>query len=152
MKGREGDGMKLKIVDFGRSGDPFGKDEKGKIIFIKGNSKLKKGDSIDCEITSDTGKCAIAKFNKLLPPEGPMKQSPQPQRAVQQKPAQEAVACKINGKNGQSPAPVTLGDICNMHNIDTILDANTKNLVINNPRVRESVKRFIDDIEKGKIK
>lgn len=148
--------MKLRIVDFGRSGDPFGKDEKGKIIFIKGNNKLKKGDVVECELTQDTAKCSIAKFSKMLPPEGPMKQ---PQHAAQQKSAQqrpapqpgheqEAVLRKSSG-NEEQPDPRTIGD---MYSIATILDATTRSLLISNPLARESVKRFIDNIEKGKIK
>jgi len=138
--------MKLKIIGFGKKdGAPFGRDEKGKLIFLGKDNKLKIGDLIECGNLQDHDKVYIADFKKLLPPEGPMKQSPQPQ----QRTAQEAVACKINGKNnGQSPAPITIGD---MYNIDKILDANTKKLVISNPLVRESVKRFIDDVEKGKI-
>jgi hypothetical protein len=146
--------MKLKIVGFGKkNGAPFGRDEKGKLIFLGKDNKLKIGDLIECEISEDHDKVYIADFKKLLPPEGPMKQSQQPQQAAQQKPAQEAVACKINGKNRQSPAPapVTPEDM-HVYHIDAILDVNTKNLVINNPFARQSVKRFIDDIEKGKIK
>lgn len=66
--------LKIKITNIGNKGDPFGRDEGGKVVFIHGNQSLKKGDLVECKIVLpvilEKG-YRIAEFSKIIT-EGPM--------------------------------------------------------------------------------
>ena len=125
--------MKLKIDGIGKGGDPFGKDEKGKIIFVKGNKGLKSGTSIECDISSDSEKYSFARFKKILA-EGPMANGQKNQiNSQKQPPTQE---------NGPMNGAIGM--------IDKVLNQDVQELLKENATARNIVRSFIDGIEKKK--
>jgi predicted RNA-binding protein with TRAM domain len=60
--------IQLKIEGVGREGkgDPLGKTSEGKIVFIRGNKNLKKGDFVKCEIKKPSYKYCIADFVEFV--------------------------------------------------------------------------------------
>jgi hypothetical protein len=115
--------LKIKITNVGNKGDPFGKDETGKVVFVKGNSTLKKGDVIECELFHENDNRKIAKFSRIIS-EGLMQQPDDPERWK-----------KIELLKEQFPVP-------------KVLNSNSRDLLATDTAAR-NVAHYILDQEEG---